>query len=87
MATYRKPGSKLVYRPSDRGGWEWSDDGGANWHLTFRTLEEILAMHVTLVPDSDEVTDTAETDERELFGETLDEEIPDDLAEMLGIKT
>jgi hypothetical protein len=78
------PGSKICYRPSDRGGWEWTDDGGERWNLTFRSRQEILDMHRTAVDDSPEVMSTADV-ERELFGETLDEPIPDDFAEMLGI--
>ena len=49
-------------------------DWGDGWHYTFRTWPEIEQMHPTLEPmpvDADE--------DREVWGETLDEEIPDDL--------
>lgn len=83
-----KPGTKLRWRKSDRGGWEWSDDGGVNWHLTFRGKEEIMEMHKTVieVPDDTDIPDATASEEadREVFGETLDEEIPEDLWEMLS---
>jgi hypothetical protein len=77
--SYRKSG--LEFRKSNRGGWEYSDDNGANWYLTFRSESAIREMHPDLI---DETIDTSDM-ERELFGETLDEPLPDDLAAMLGI--
>lgn len=64
-------------------GPEWTHDGGETWYYTFRSQSEFEAMHGpmelvggTSAPDSDDA-------ERELFGETLDEPIPDDLWEMI----
>jgi hypothetical protein len=68
-------GTKTAYRDSEHGGLEVSD--GEYWYFTFRTWSEVEAMHPTLEA-SPAVADTEEQD-RELFGETLDEPIPDDL--------
>jgi hypothetical protein len=78
-----KPNSKIRYR-NEGQGWECSDDGGETWCFTFRCREEILAMHPSIV-DTTPDTEAAADADRELFGETLDEPIPDDMAEMLGI--
>lgn len=79
----RVPGSSILYRPSDKGGWEWSDDG-ATWYFTFRNGEEIKAMHPGITEDADATPNTPDEDaERELFGETLDDPIPDDLWDMI----
>jgi hypothetical protein len=69
-------GTKIAYRNSDHGGLEVTDDG-ENWYFTFRTWSEVEAMHPTLEA-APAVVDTEERD-RELFGETLDEPILDDL--------
>ena len=81
---WQVPGKKLAYRKSDQGGMEYSDDDGQTWYLTFRTLSEIIEMHPTIVGPSVEDAERAEMAEREIFGETLDEEIPEDLWEMIG---
>ncbi len=77
--TWKVPGSKLTYRESSHGGLEWSEDG-ETWYLTFRTLPEVIEMHPTIeragMPESD-------NHEREIFGDTLDEPIPDEYWEML----
>jgi hypothetical protein len=66
-------------------GWETTWDKGATWHFSSRGLEEFQDMWPNLVVDPiyTSAPDTAEDIERELFGETLDEPIPDDLYEML----
>ena len=66
-------------------GWEVTCDKGATWSWSPRGLEEFQQMHPSLTVDSAYTlaTDTAEDVERELFGETLDEPIPDDLFAML----
>jgi len=76
------PGTKLRYRRSDKGGWEYSDDGGSTWYFTFRSESEIRAMWPQIegtMPDPDANRDA----ELEVFGDTLDEPIPDDLAAMI----
>ena len=70
------PCKGIMYRESDRGGLEYSDDNGRNWYLTFRSWCEVEAMHTSLEPaPSEPMTD--EERRREEFGETLDEPIPD----------
>ena len=71
-------GSRLRFRRSDKGGWEYSDDGGQTWYLTFRTESEIRAMH-NITDDGTSEQGPDEDAEREVFGETLDAPIPDDL--------
>lgn len=75
------PGKRLSFRPSSAGGWEYSDDGGKVWYLTFRTEREIREMHPSIVGEVPQ--NTQEDDLREVFGETLDEPIPDELFEVL----
>lgn len=72
------PNSKVAYRHSTEHGWEMTPDG-EQWYFTWRALMDILELHPTI-----EYTPTDDADERELFGETLDEEIPDDLWAMVG---
>jgi hypothetical protein len=75
------PGKRLQFRPSDKGGWEYSDDG-STWYFTFRTETEIRRMWPGIegtAPDPEAARDV----ELEVFGDTLDEPIPDDLAAML----
>lgn len=74
-------GKKLQFRRSDKGGWEWSDDGGKMWYFTFRGRDEILEMWPDAIETSDTVSEVEE--DREVFGDTLDEPIPDDLWEMI----
>ena len=66
-------------------GWETTCDKGATWSWSSRGLEEFQAMWPNLVVDPayTMAPDTAEDIERELFGETLDEQLPDDLYAML----
>lgn len=65
-------------------GWEVTDDKGQTWSFTFRGLTEFQQMHKTLFIDPAYYgQDTEEDRERELFGETLDDGIPDDLFAML----
>ncbi len=75
---YKVPGTKIAYKQGNHGT-EVSLDDGETWSFTFRSMSEVLEMHPTLTgynPDSDS--------ERELFRETLDDEIPDDLWEMIS---
>lgn len=82
MTTYHVPGTKIRWKYD--GGSQMSDDGGENWYWTFRGLEEFRQMHKTLVPmTGPESVSSDEDSGREIFGETLDEEIPDDLWEMI----
>ena len=70
-------GTNVRFKDSDRGGLEV--DWGDGWHFTFRTWPEVERMHANLEP-APEVPDT---EDREVFGDTLDEPIPGELWEML----
>jgi hypothetical protein len=74
------PGTQIKYRHSKLNGMESSEDNGVTWSFTFRSIEELRRMHPTLKLDSQytETIDT-ESDDREVFGETLGDEIPEDL--------
>jgi hypothetical protein len=76
-------GSKLRFRPSDRGGWEYSEDG-ETWYLVFRSEYELREMWGDrLEGEVGTPEDDTEEREREIFGETLDDEIPDDLWDLI----
>jgi hypothetical protein len=74
------PGTNIKYRYSKKNGMESSEDNGVTWSFTFRSIEELRKMWPSLRLDSQytETIDT-ESEQREVFGETLDEEIPEDL--------
>jgi len=74
---------KIMFRRSDKGGWEYSDDGGKMWYFTYRTIDEIRLMKHAVIVGGESPAEDNEDRERELFGETLDEEIPDDLWAMI----
>ena len=67
-------------------GWEVTCDKGVIWSWSSRGLEDFQAMWPNLVVDPIYTTapDTAEDIEREVFGETLDDPIPDDLYAMIA---
>jgi len=71
-----KTDPKTVYRRSDRGGWEYSDDGGTNWYLTQRTTQEVQTL--CNVPQ-----DVQDTNRLDVWGDTLDEPLPEDLTAYL----
>lgn len=71
------PNTLIAYRYSDEFGMEKTWDGGETWHFTFRGWREIEEMHPTIELGDLELP-TNEENEREIFGETLDEPIPDD---------
>lgn len=73
-------GKNIAYRDSDKGGLEI--DWGDGWHYCYRTWPEVERMHPTTLEPAPEVPDTKDQD-REVYGETLDEEFPDDFWEML----
>jgi hypothetical protein len=73
--------TKARFRQSSRGGWEWSDNG-TDWYLTFRSRDEIAEMHGDGAIDP--TPEDREDREREAFGETLGDEIPDDLWAMIA---
>ena len=79
----RVPGTKICYRNSEADGWLVSWDGGEIWNFQRRSLAEILDMHPSIVTSNQKETQDRE---RELFGETLDDPIPDDLWEMLSCR-
>jgi len=84
----KKFGTKVLFRSSNRG-WEYSDDGGKTWYFTFRGELEIRKMHPDLInihaSSVSRERQVSDEQELELFGETIDEPLPDDLVEMLGI--
>lgn len=73
------PGTKIQYRSDPTP--QVSDDGGLTWYFTFRSPSEFMEMWPTAISDAPPQVD--DLDERELFGETLDDEIPDDLWDMI----
>lgn len=77
------PGTKVCWKQGEKGeGPLVSWDGGREWHFTFRGEAEFRQMYPNAVGETTE--DTNEDTERELFGETLDDPIPDDLWEMIA---
>jgi hypothetical protein len=79
------PKTNIRYKIDPVDGPMVSDDGGNVWRYTFRGFEEFRKMWPTLVRLSGNVVNEPNEDaERELFGETLDEPIPDDLWEMIA---
>jgi hypothetical protein len=77
MKILQVPKTKLLFRYDN--GWQYSDDNGNTWYRTFRSEEEIRTMHPTIQQISGEQEQPDhEQEERELFGETLDEPLPDD---------
>jgi len=81
-----KASRKTVFRYEKGSGWLSSSENGKDgtWHFTQRTDDEILLWCEAddAVPNDAEAKRDAEL---ELFGDTLDEPLPDDLVEMLGI--
>lgn len=75
----------IAYRESERGGLEVTYEN-LGWFFTHRTWGEVEEMHPALEPAPAKLA-SREEQERECFGETIDEPIPDDLWEMLqGVK-
>jgi hypothetical protein len=70
----------IAYRESKRGGLEVTHENWG-WFFTHRTWGEVGRMHPTLEPAPAKPA-SQEEQERECFGETVDEPIPDDLGEM-----
>ena len=86
MWSVNEPDCSLFYK-HDGTGWLWSNDK-ETWYFTFRGFEEIKRMWPNIVRIDTCSTDVPNDDEtedqlRELFGETLDDPIPDDLWEMI----
>ncbi len=73
--------TQIAYRESERGGLEATYEN-RGWFYSQRTWREVEEMHPTLEPALANPASQEER-ERECFGETLDEPIPDDLWEML----
>ncbi len=80
------PGQSLYFK-FDGTGLLWSNDKEIWYFSSMRSWGEIQQMHPTLVPldtcSTDVGNDETEEQLREVFGETLDDEIPDDLWEMI----
>lgn len=83
--TYKMKGNpRTLFRYEAGNGWLSSWDKGETWHFTQRTDDEIILWcDVDIAAQSD--AETKRDLELELFGDTLDEPLPDDLVEMLGI--
>lgn len=81
-------GTKVRFK-RDHDGNQVSSDGGETWQFTFRGEREFREMwrNHTITTSEDHVRYETDEDERdaelEIFGETLDEPIPEDLADML----
>lgn len=74
---WKVPGKKIMWRNTGHGPETTSD--GKEWSFTFRSLSEWREMFPTAIP----VTTQPGEEDREIYGDTLDEPIPDDLWEML----
>lgn len=83
MAIYKSTGGSVadgtLWR-NDGQGWERSHDGGETWRFSY-SPEFYNAKLMQL--DGEPVESNSEDEERELFGETLDEPIPNDLWDMI----
>ena len=69
---------KIRYRKLDGWPWQYSENG-EDWYNTSLTTHEVMAMCDS---DASERSDLVER-ELELFGDTLDEPLPEDFAYML----
>lgn len=82
------PKSEIRFKLEPEKPMQVSTDDGETWMWTFRSIEELQQMHPSMKELNPEVNqETLDEDEemleRELFGETLDEEFPDDLWDMI----
>lgn len=78
----RVPGTQILHKTTNEG-FLVSDDNGLNWHFTFRGENEFKQMHKTAIkiPEVGDLVrdkESLEDEEREIFGETLDEPLPED---------
>lgn len=78
------PGTKTAFRYSPEFGMEATWDNGQTWHFTFRTESELREMYPPMVGQLIETPSDSEDEEREIFGETLDEPIMDEFWEMIS---
>ncbi len=75
---------KIKWKHVNGDGWQYSDDNGATWYRTMRTDAEVQRMCKNGYGVIDDVPILPEPeDELEIFGDTLDEPIPDDFAEYI----
>lgn len=78
---WKVPKTKILFQVDKELGPLVSCDNGETWSYTFRGLEEFKRLHPTLQPIGGE-SDSQEFD-GEVWGETLDEPLPDDLIEYI----
>ena len=83
------PNKDIAFKYEDKiwqSSWERDCEGNRIWNFTFRGEEEIRKLHPSIIeiPLPYDLSNTELDNEREIFGETLDEEIPDDLWEMIN---
>ena len=82
------PDSTIRFKLEPENPMQVSSDNGETWSWTFRSIEELQQMHPSMKELNPEVNqETLDEDEemleRELFGETLDDEIPEDIWDMV----
>lgn len=83
------PGTKIYWKSSEKKGdppcVSWEGGGENTWHFTFRGEQEFREMHPTavIVEGTDTPLEVDEDAERELFGDTLDDPIPEELWELI----
>lgn len=78
-------GTKVRFK-SDEDGNQVSDDNGVTWYFTFRSEQQFREMwkNHPITTDENHVHPDDDRDAQlEVFGDTLDEPIPDDLADIL----
>lgn len=79
-------GTKVRWK-NDQDGCQVSDDGGLTWYFTFRGEQEFRQMwnkYQIIESRTQQDLDDLYDSDLEVFGDTLDEPIPQDLADMLG---
>lgn len=82
---YTQQGTSIRWRCNNEG-WERSDgkQDGNRWYFSYPPSSPVYK-DIVLIPDNEpEPVKDEELAEREVFGETLDEPIPDDLWEMIS---
>lgn len=79
---WKVPKTKILFREDKELGPLVSCDNGETWMYTYRGLEEFREMHPTLEPVG-QLEGTAPEFDGEVWGETLDEPLPDDLIEYI----
>lgn len=82
------PGTKIAFRYDTEFGMQTTWDGGLMWHFTFRSESEIREMWSDVVGELIDTEDRGVLisfdEDREVFGDTLDEPIPEEFWEIIS---